>query len=87
MDGQKNGEIRYGTIKDLFSRYHSSEGERTQYKVLSIRRNPQINGHIVSPNNAQPFFSDIQDVSYHAIRNVWRVTLHNGNHIDVAKDT
>jgi intein/homing endonuclease len=41
---------------------------------------------VVSMENTEPFFSEIQDVCYHGIKDVYRVTLHNGKYIDVTKD-
>ncbi|MGA9154091.1 MAG: hypothetical protein WBZ36_26210, partial [Candidatus Nitrosopolaris sp.] len=81
---KKGDEIQFGTIEDLYCKYHSSEAEKSQYKVLSL--GPKNKDCIVSGNNVEPFFSDIQDASYHGIKDVWRVTLNNGKHIDVTKD-
>lgn len=72
-----NENVKYGSIEDLFLSYHDSV-ERDLFQVLSLENK--------NADKAKVAFKPISDVSYHGIKDVWKVTLRNGKTVEVTKD-
>ncbi|NOJ30487.1 MAG: hypothetical protein DA328_10010 [Nitrososphaeraceae archaeon] len=82
-------DLKFGTMEDLFSSYMSAIN-KDEYKILSVKRDGKLPYNNKTPilncNNIKPCFIPIQDVVYHGIKPVYKITLRNGKTIKITKD-
>lgn len=74
---KEDNELKYGSMEELFINYHDSL-QKDLFQVLTVENN--------SANTAKIVFKPISDVTYHGIKDVWKVIIRNGKSIKVTQD-